>query len=193
MESVLDLHPGSNDDGMSSFHPEQKLAMVHGQGLVAAWYLAMHKALTGYDQDEEHARQLWDCGMSVTMRVQVFSQSTPLQGQIAAMKASERFHSAGQLTDDFITFTQRLHLAMTEDATHKAPFNVLDAGRFMEQHGLYYRGTPASKTLLNACKLVVEQIRVNQMFSNILGVWRWNHHLWMSLQVTTRLLELGKR
>ena len=83
------------------------LVLSGGHALVLAWFLGMHLAMEL--QDEGWIRRLWECGLTVTVRVRKATPADPRHVILDSVNFSEACQVAKLAgTDSFSVFTQKL-------------------------------------------------------------------------------------
>ena len=88
------------------------LVLSGGHALVLAWFLGMHLAIEL--QDEGWIRRLWECGLTVTVRVRKATPADPRHVILDSLNFSEACQVAKLAgTDSFSVFTQKLQAFTT--------------------------------------------------------------------------------
>jgi hypothetical protein len=127
------------------------LMLAGGHGLVYGWYLGMWKALQ--TKDDAYIKRLWECGLTVTVRVRKICGVDPRPIILDSLNYSEACQVAKlSNTDSFRVFAWKLH-SFTKVHKQEAPKATQDAIiKHLVQQGVRFKGSAMNATMFKMAK-----------------------------------------
>jgi len=133
----------------------QGLHLSGGHALVFAWYLGMWTALKM--QDQEWIMRLWECGLTVTVRLRKASEGDPRNIILDSLNYSEACQVAKLAnTDSFSIFTQKLQAFTTMFKKENPKANQEMIVKSLAQQGVRFKGSTMNATMYKMAKGVFE-------------------------------------
>lgn len=133
-------------------HFDSAIRLLGGHPLVHAWYIAVCQALLeNSDAADQHLRLLWQCGLTVTVRVLVLQDVASVMTE--SMCYSERLKvQERSLTDNFVTFLHKLN-ALLAAKNLKLGLSH-ETIKEVTQLRLQYNGAALNRTMLAAAAAI---------------------------------------
>ena len=122
---------------------ETAFALLAGQGLVMAWYVAACDALL--QADDRQLAALWQCALTVTLQLRLVCGQKNIMAQSIAVSEAMVVTSR-HLTDTFMVFTDKL--AKCEVPMEATSLDIL------RSLGVRFNGATINKTMLAAASLL---------------------------------------
>ena len=127
------------------------LVLSGGHAMVLAWFLGMHFAIEL--QDEEWIRRLWECGLTVTVRVRKATPDDPRNVILDSLNYSEACQVAKLASkDSFSVFTQKLHAFTTVFKKEKPKASQDAVVKYLAQMGVRFMGANMNTTMYKMAK-----------------------------------------
>ena len=129
----------------------QSLVLAGGHALVHAWFLGMWLALK--EKNMNLIRRLWECGLTVSVRLRKADQNDPRCVILDSLNYSEACQAAQiASTDSFGVFTQKLQ-AFFVAAKKENPRATQDAiTKYLAKQGVRFKGAPMNATMFKMAK-----------------------------------------
>jgi len=129
----------------------ENLIVSGGHALVFGWYVGMWLALK--EGDEQLIRRLWECGLTVTLRVRKVNTNDTRNAILDSLNYSEACQVAQVAnTDSFSLFTQKLQ-AFTAAVKQENPKSKQeDIIKALVKQGVRFKGSPMNATMFKMAK-----------------------------------------
>lgn len=164
------------------------LHLVGGHALVYAWYLAAWHALK--TQDFPYLLRVWECGLTVSVRVRLVSASDPRAVLLDSWSFSEAVQVAKLSgSDSFVVFAAKLasFAQLQKAATPGGKANQDSIVKRLASQGVRYKGAPLNGTMFKMANAVHAGLTAKALLRVDILEWKYGPDL-----LSTSYNKLGR-